>query len=216
MTDWKGNSRSAQYALAISKKDSIEQREANDFYATDPRALEALLDNCTTKTKVKLHECTKKPFYIWECACGTGNLSQVLNDRKYNVFSSDKIDRGYGMDSVDFLDVTKNQLGSNELPCIKVILTNPPFSLANEFIMHALDILPIGGIYIALMNLQVLAGIERYEKIYSNHWLREVYIFSKRIRCYKNNIPDNIAPIINYAWFVFEKGYNGSPTLFWL
>ena len=41
--EWNGNSRSAQYSLAMKKKDSKEQRETDDFYATDPKALEMLL-----------------------------------------------------------------------------------------------------------------------------------------------------------------------------
>ena len=67
------------------------------------------------------------------------------------------------------------------------------------------------------MNINVLAGINRYERIYSKHALREVYIFSKRIGCWKNNMRDDAkAHIINYAWFVFQKDYNDQPTLYWL
>ena len=45
--EWKGNSRSANYSLAVKKSNSTETREADDFYATDPKALEMLLDHCS-------------------------------------------------------------------------------------------------------------------------------------------------------------------------
>ena len=52
---------------------SVKEREQNDYYATDPVALELLLQ--------------KEQFSknVWECACGEGHLSRVLekNDTKY-------------------------------------------------------------------------------------------------------------------------------------
>lgn len=34
---------------------------------------------------------------VWECSCGQGHLSEVLNKNGYNVKSTDLIDRGYGI-----------------------------------------------------------------------------------------------------------------------
>ena len=240
MKEWKGNSRSAQYALAINKKDSKEERESDDFYATDPKALEALLDHSSTFLQslfLGIKSGYKKIYYngqkymddpelgritlgckpyIWECACGTGNLAEVLKNRGYDVVCSDLKNRGYGrpgMLNVDFLQNYDFPIRYN----VGIILTNPPYSLANEFILHALRVLPQGGVYIALMNVSSLAGIARYEKIYRYGTLREVYVFSKRIGCWKNNErDDNKAHIVNYAWYVFQKGYTGQPTLYWL
>ena len=216
--DWKGNSRAAQYSLAAKKADSNSVREQDDFYATDPEALEKLLQSCSywlhnQLCRTKSAEIGKLydhiPGYIWECACGNGNLVDVLNKNGFKVIASDLKDRGYGMTGIDFLHTTESY-GN-------IILTNPPYSLANEFILHALDILPYAGLYIALMNVNTLAGIERYKKIFSTGVLREVYVFSKRIGCWKNNVRDDQkAHIINYAWFVFQKGFQGQPTLYWL
>ena len=64
---------------------SLTDREDNDFYATDPRALELLLE---------LEEFD--PF-VWECACGKGHLSEVLKKHGHIVKSTDLIDRGYGV-----------------------------------------------------------------------------------------------------------------------
>lgn len=208
MKEWKGNSRAAQYALAVNKKDSQEVREADDFYATDPVALQKLLDGCSEWLQSVFTEAGHR---AWECACGNGNLAECLKANGWVVIASDLKDRGYGLKGVDFLDPQYDSTFQ------RVILTNPPFSLANEFILQALDILPEGGVYVALMNLNSLAGIARYENIYSKGTLREIYIFSKRIGCWKNNERnDNKSHIMNYAWYVFQKGYTGQPTLYWL
>lgn len=63
---------------------ALTEREINDYYATEPKALELLLDIETFDKNV------------WECACGEGHLSKVLEARGYNVRSTDLIDRGYG------------------------------------------------------------------------------------------------------------------------
>lgn len=62
------------------------ERPKDDFYATDPRAAELLL------------EVEKFNRNIWECACGEGHLSKVFKKAGYEVRSSDIIDRGYGDD----------------------------------------------------------------------------------------------------------------------
>ena len=88
MKDWKGNSKTTFVTLGASNHSSGE-REENDFYSTDPHTLEIFL-NALEKDKVSLHK------NIWECACGKGHLSEVLNKRGFTVYSSDLIDRGYG------------------------------------------------------------------------------------------------------------------------
>ena len=70
------------------------EREINDFYATEPKAMELLLKEETFNKDV------------WECACGQGHLSEVLKAHGYNVKSTDLIDRNYGTGGIDFLTQT--------------------------------------------------------------------------------------------------------------
>lgn len=53
---------------------SLTEREKDDFYATEPKAIELLLE------KESFNE------NIWECANGKGHLSDVLIAKGYNVF----------------------------------------------------------------------------------------------------------------------------------
>lgn len=209
--DWKGNSASVRSRLGIQKDHTTKGREQDDFYATDPVALERLLDGCSDWLLDIFTDA--KDTAVWECACGNGNLADKLLHRRFNVWATDLKDRGYGMSGVDFLQTTRTPEDG-----INVIITNPPYSLANEFILHALDILPEGGVYVALMNITYLAGQKRYNAIYSKGSLRDIYIFSKRIECWRNNDRETYGnkAMVDFAWYVFQKGFKGQPTLYWL
>ena len=83
MKDWTGNRKSMFVTLGASNH-TDKERESNDFYATDPIAIDKLV------TVIQL------PRKIWECACGTGCLSDRLKDFGHDVISTDLVDRGYG------------------------------------------------------------------------------------------------------------------------
>lgn len=203
MKEWKGNKDAVRSRLGINKQHTTKDWETDDFYATDPVALEKLIQaapHIFAGNKV-----------VWECACGNGNLAQVLGSYGFPIFASDLKNRGYGFSNTDFLEQI-NFIDAD------VILTNPPYVLATEFAVHALEILPPGGVYVALMNLSYLAGQKRYAQLYSTGQLREVYVFSKRVECWRNNDREQHGGklMADYAWYVFQKGYTGQPTLYWL
>lgn len=69
-----------------------------DFFPTPAWATHALIDN------------EKFVGDIWECACGNGAMSDVLETRGNNVVSSDLFQRGYGEGGVDFLEADRAEL----------------------------------------------------------------------------------------------------------
>ena len=116
--------RSIQITLGASNH-ALEERETNDYYATEPKATKMLLEK----------EAFNKDIY--ECACGEGHISKILEEYGYNVKSTDLIDRGYGIGGIDFLKETQFFDGD--------IITNPPYKLSLEFVEHALEIIPTGN-----------------------------------------------------------------------
>ena len=84
MKDWTGNKKSVFTTLGASNHCS-DERESNDFYATDSRAIDAL------KKKVDL------PHFILEPCCGAGHLSKRMEELGHKVWSYDIVNRGYGM-----------------------------------------------------------------------------------------------------------------------
>ncbi len=196
--DWTGNETTLFAALGASNH-SEGDREQNDYYATDPQALVSLLAQ------------KKLPHIIYECACGSGHLSMELEKRGHKVISTDLIDRGFGQGNVDFLKVKAIPEGCT------CILTNPPYKFTGEFVAHALELLPENGEAIFLLNVNVLAGQARFKRFYSKGFLSDVYLFIKRIKCAKNGDFDQTkSSAVNYAWFVFRKGYKGSTLLHWI
>ena len=81
--DWTGNSNSIYKTLGASNH-TDKERQNEDYYATDPKAADLLLELETFAPD------------IWECACGEGHLSKVFEKAGYIVKSTDLMDRGFG------------------------------------------------------------------------------------------------------------------------
>lgn len=173
------------------------EREENDYYATDPKAIDGLLRYETFNRN------------IWECACGEGNLSEPLKEYGYNVFSTDLIDRGYPDDIVDFLKTDIRFAGD--------IITNPPFKFTSEFILKALDSIPMGNKVAMFLKINYLSGVKRYQEIYSKYPPYRVYVFTRKISCSKNNTPEGFKNgAMDYVWMIWEKGKVGPTELRWI
>jgi hypothetical protein len=195
MKDWKGNGNSIFKNLGASNHVESE-REENDYYATDPKAIEMLLQ----------HERFNK--WIWECACGEKHLSDVLVKHNYIVKNSDIVNRGNNV-VFDFLS-SKNTYWDGD------IITNPPYKYATEFVYKALDIIPDNRKVAMFMKLLFCEGKER-KKLFEQHPPRTIYVFSSRIKCAKNGDFESIkSSAVCYAWFVWEKGYKRETTIKWL
>jgi hypothetical protein len=169
-----------------------EGRPEGDYYPTPRIATEALLGVESFEGE------------IWEPACGDGAISKVLEEYGYSVRSTDLIDRGYGEGNVDFLltsDKTHN------------IITNPPYSLAEKFVMHSL--FRTTGKVAMLCKLQFLEGGKR-RAMFESTPLKSVHVFSKRIKMTRNGEKMKNGGMICFAWFVWEHGYTGEPTIKWI
>lgn len=199
--DWRGDSNSIWKTLGASNH-TEKERQQDDYYATDPIAVNKLLN-------------VEKPYErIWECACGEGHLSKRLSDLGYEVISSDIVDRGYpGTKVIDFL--TAPPLRE---PCD--ILTNPPYAHAKEFVEKALKLVRPGRKVYMFLKLTFLEGKARYRDLFSKYPPKRILVFSERILCAKNGdfqrMKDGGGSAVAYAWFVWEKGYEGTTEIKWI
>lgn len=198
--DWIGNQNSIYTTLGASNH-TDKDRETNDYYATEPKALELLLE---------LEEFFP---YVWECACGEGHLSEVLKAHGYNVKSSDIIDRGYpGTEVLDFLKADLDKQYTRD------IITNPPYKYAKEFVEHALDISMDGTKIAMFLKVQFLEGKAR-RALFDKHPPKVVYVASSRLLCAKNGDFEAMkaggGSAVAYAWFIWEKGYKGNTIVRW-
>ncbi len=100
--DWTGN-RSSIFKTLGASNHTDKEREIDDYYATDPTAIDKLL---TVETPNKR---------IWECACGEGHLSERLKSHGFEVYSTDVKERGYTLDGLqDFLTATGQDIPFTE------------------------------------------------------------------------------------------------------
>ena len=198
MKDWIGNKKSTFVTLGASNH-TEKEREKNDFYATQPEAIDKLVGAIKNML----------PKKVWECACGTGCLSDRLKDFGYDVVSSDLIDRGYG-DVANFLKTIEMPTDCN------CIITNPPYKYATEFVKHSLELLKEGGLCAMFLKTTFLEGQKRYDEIFSTTPPIYVLQFSKRITCALNADFKNCkSSAIAYAWYIWQKGYKGETIVKW-
>lgn len=180
-----------------SSSHTDKEREEHDYYATDPLAMELLLERESFDRNV------------WECACGEGHLSKVLEAHGYNVVSTDLIDRGYGIGGVDFLEFNLDR------PLEMDIITNPPYKYAKRFVDKALSLVADGQRVAMFLRLSFLEGKSRRE-LFDRAPPKYIYVASGRIVCCKNgDFESDFSSAVAYAWFIWEKGFTGEPTVRW-
>ena len=193
MKDWTGNSKAAIAGLAPSNR-SQKDRVSEDYYATDPKAVEALL---------QLEDFSQT---VLEPACGEGHISKVLEAAGHNVISFDLVDRGFGKGGVDFLALDKRGVDAD-------IVTNPPYKLAQEFVEKAMSVVSSGHKVAMFLKLTFLETARRRD-LFKKYPPKTVYVASQRIACWPNGKPTTQS-MVCYAWFVWQKGFSGDTTLKW-
>jgi hypothetical protein len=172
-----------------------------DCYDTPPCAVRALL-------KVE-----RLPHDIWEPAAGVGNIVRELQMAGHSVMASDITACGGETLTIDFLnpDVAANS------PCI---VSNPPYRLAEEFIVRALDRAPL---VIMLLRLAFLEGGTRSKTralLLDGGWLARVHVFANRLpmmhrRDWSGKRASSAVP---FAWFVWSWQHRGKTMIdriFW-
>lgn len=170
-------------------------REKDDFYPTPPEATRALL------------KAERFVGGIWECACGDGAMSRELVAAGYEVVSTDLVDRGFGVSPVDFLMETRARAPN--------IVTNPPFKYAEAFADNALGLTT--GKVALLARLAWLEG-KRRRIMFETTPLARVWVFSGRLTMVRGG-DQSLAgggSMVAFAWFVWEHGHSGPPTLGWV
>lgn len=97
------------------------------------------------------------------------------------------------------------------LPTFDMIITNPPFKLAQEFTEKALDMVEGHGLVIMLQRLNWL-GSQKRKPMWQRLPLAAVYVHSKRPGF--NPEKPSQTDSTEYAHFVFCKGYPAAAEIF--
>ena len=194
------SSKESVYRMIGASNHTEEERQSEDYYATDPIAIDVLL-----KGGASIDHNVYEPF------CGEGHLSKRLEEHGFNVKSTDLIDRGFGEGGINFFDQTEMFDGD--------IVTNPPYSEAKRAVEHALELIPEGHKVFMFLKLTFLEGKAR-RKLFDKKCLKTVWVSTSRINCAKNGDFEKLkisgGTALAQAWFEFEKGYYGDPVIKWI
>ena len=163
----------------------------DDFYATPPEAVRALL------------QVEKFTGTIWECCCGDGAIVEVLREAGHRVYATDLVERGCP-DSESRIDFLMEPHPGFHL---EAILTNPPYALAEQFIIHALTL----GVpkIVMLLRLAFLESTGR-SVILDNGLLARVYVFRNRLPMIHRHgwTGNRAASSMAFAWMIWQLGWN--------
>lgn len=147
------------------------------------------------------------PEYCVDPCTGTGILALELRNRGHKVSAFDVHDWGYGGTIVmDWLETGGRCDG-------KGLMMNPPFSLAVNFVEHA-----IGCGFDKILCFQRFAWWESKKRkpFWEKHPPARVYICGDRAACWRHDIPESERKSTTptaHAWFVWEKKGSEQTTL---
>lgn len=179
---------------AGNKAHSLVERGV-DLYETPTCAIEALV------------AVEKLPHHIWEPACGRGAIVNVLRERGHTVWATDLCDHGCPQSQwkVDFLMERQSRID------VEAIVTNPPYSLAQKFVEHALALSPK---VVMLLRLGFLES-ERRSPILDTGKLARVYVFKKRLPFMHRDgwTGPKSSSAIAFAWYIWDREHSGPAEL---
>ena len=177
----------------FSANNATGKRKKSDFYETPYTLTRKFLDV----------EYFNKNSTVCEPACGGGAITRVLKEH----WEDDKV-TAYDQET-NFLWETGEY---------DYIVTNPPFSIAFEFIQRAK--LVAKSKFAFLLPLSYLHGKKRFDEVYSDrtYGLEKVYVFTRYPmlgEALREDGKYNTGMMV-YAWYVWTNGYSGLPTVDWL
>jgi hypothetical protein len=168
-------------------------RTVNDWYIEPAWIVHALLD------------VEKLNGDSWDPSCGSGNIPSIMKMRGMNCAASDITNRGYGF-TADFLS----------LQCVPTnnIVSNPPYRIIEKYIRRSLELTT--NKVCLLARLALLESVKR-QSMFRKTPLARVWVSSRRV-----SMPPGGTNIkakggsIAYAWFIWEHGHKGPPTIGWI
>lgn len=195
----------------LSGGNPINGRAELDYYATNPQAVKALFEKYNLSASTYLEPCV-----------GGGHVANEIKKlfgNDIDITCLDIVDRGY--EGTVVTDYLKYDTGKK----YECIVTNPPFSFAEEFIKKSIELLDNNGKIAMFLKLQFLEGAKR-EKFFKEYPPKYIYVFRKRMATWRCGSPINPetgkkwAETICFAWFIWEK-QNGEmiktePIVRWL
>jgi hypothetical protein len=170
-------------AVTMGNASGPLKERGHDLYETPAVAVEALLRAETL------------PHHIWEPCCGNGALVDVLRAHGHEVTATDLL-----RDRIDFLMEWRAPSGAD------AIVSNPPYTLAAQFVRHGLVLVPK---VVMLVRLNFYEAQTRADIFDDGSGLARIHVFANRLpRMHRAGwTGPHASPSMVLAWFVWQRGY---------
>ncbi|AFE86350.1 DNA methyltransferase [Vibrio phage SSP002] len=198
---------------ALPNNNRKESNDSPDLYVTNhPLAIPGLFSRWRPESG----------SIILEPCCGLCHISDKLEEFGHVVHSFDMFNWGRGNAREEY-DAQSYHYGEYEC-----IITNPPYNRAMPIVENLLEQnLAKGGYMAMLVRLEFQTGKARAAALEQTP-LKYILPFAFRIECDKGVVVEELADgsfetelekspnSSNYAWFVWEDGYEGYPTTMYI
>lgn len=191
---WPVHNIAATHTLATATVESMKKwdRKAADLYPTPEECTQALVNILALP----------KGTRVREPACGDGKLARVLHLAGLETVCSDLRQTGYGRGGVDYLTAEPDP---DEEAC-SWTWTNPPFNLAEEFILKALEQTP----NVAMLLKSNYWHAARCLPLFERHRPTCEYRLCWRPAFLADERGNN--PLMDVSWVVWRRSAGGLAT----
>ncbi|MHA1972824.1 MAG: hypothetical protein ACTSW1_07520 [Candidatus Hodarchaeales archaeon] len=170
------------------------ERKPQDFYETPYWVTRVLLDD---------YLLINKHLTILEPCAGAGAISRQIKKYYPDSFVSQFEIRGEEEEKLkEFGDIRIGDFLTKQLSYYSHVITNPPFSIAKEFLEHTFEQLPSSEV-IMLLPLSILGSDERHE-FWKKNPPDTLWILSDRPSFINNKTDSSV-----YAWFGWNTQITG-------
>lgn len=176
-----------------------EPGDSLDDFPTPPWATRALIEHVIGTEKAAGLHCL-------EPACGRGYMAVPLREYFGQVTATDVALYGFAPPK-NFLDYAEGE-------DFDWIITNPPFRLAEEFVLHALPRARRG--VAMLVRTVFIESVGRLERLFAVHPPTAVAQFAERVPMVKGRLDQKASTATGYAWVVWEKPLCATTQLRWI
>lgn len=180
----------------IRSKGKLRKREKNDFYPTPPELCRAALCKSQVSTQFPM---------ILDPGCGDGPWGKAAYTRWPNACITGvdirDVDPGYNhFIKGDFL--SRSMDWRTAYTGYDLIIGNPPYKFAEQFVRQSIDMLRPDGEVIFLLRLAFLESDRRGNGLFKELPPREVFVSTRRVSFTGNRKTDDTA----YAIYIWQKG----------
>lgn len=179
-------------------------RSKNDFYPTPEWLIRAVLPYVLFNKDWYANN--KRSYSILEPAAGDGAIVRAIHSF-IDENEDYQVPHTVSMFDIDPQDLIRDKcnkadfLEVNPLPKFDLIITNPPFTLCQEFIERSLEWTRDETSKVVMLLREGFLSTQKRVDFFKQYWPKETYTTSKRPKFLKGRSSDSC----EYCWAVFTR-----------